>query len=351
MSVTLGIVGAGNIAGPYITDLQTSNQLTIAGLTDALPERARALADEHGLRVYDSLDALLADDGVDLVVNLTIHHAHYAVNKACLEAGKHVYSEKPLALTFQQAKELVGLAQAKGLRLAAAPFTSLFESHQTAWRYVRAGELGRVRLVYAEANWGRMETWHPHPEAYYGVGPLRDVGVYPLTFLTGVFGPVRKVTSYATTLKADRVTLSGDAFELGGPDFTVCMLEHASNVLTRLTANFYVTHSSKQGGVEIHGDERSLFLSSWLWPSGTVEVAGFNAPYKRVPLENSFVGEEMQWGTGVKNLVGHMLDGTPHLGTGAHAAHVVEVLEAAYASVARGEAVAVTSNFDLPEPV
>ena len=348
--LTLGIVGAGNIAGPYIADLKNDPNVRVKGMTDAALERARTLAAEHNLIVYDSLAALLADGEIDLVVNLTIHHAHFEVNKQCLEANKHVYSEKPLALRYSEAKKLVDLADAKGLRLGAAPFTFLYESHQVAWDWVRAGKLGRVRLVYAEVNWGRMESWHPNPAPYYEVGPLADVGVYPLTFLTAVFGPVREVTALTTTLKKDRMTLDGEAFELSSPDFWLCVLKHASGVLTRLTANFYVTHSSKQGGVEIHGDARSLFLSSWLWPNGKVEVADFNEPYKPLPLEKTFGEKEIYWGTGLRDMVSSMTRREPHRTTGAHAAHIVEVLEAAHTSSATGESVRVNSDFPPPAP-
>ena len=141
--------------------MQNDPNATVKGVTDLSKERAQALADEYGVQVYENLETLLADDEVDLIVNLTIHHAHFEVNKACLEAGKHVFSEKPLALEYQEAKTLVDLAGAKGLRLGSAPFTLLYETHQSAWRTVRSGELGRVRLAYAELNWGRMETWHP----------------------------------------------------------------------------------------------------------------------------------------------------------------------------------------------
>ena len=345
--LTLGIVGAGNIAGPYLEDLRNDPNVTVKGITDISLERARALADEYGIELYESLDAILGDDAIDLIVNLTIHHAHYEVNKACLEAGKHVFSEKPLALEYQEAKELVELADANGLRLGAAPFTLLYETHQSAWRTVLSGELGRVRLVYAELNWGRMETWHPHPQPYYEVGPLRDVGVYPLTFLTALFGPVREVTAHAATLKDDRVTMDGEAFTLEQPDFLVCLYRHDSGVLTRLTANFYVTHSSKQQGIEIHGDEKSLFLSSWLWPSGEVEVAEFNEPYEvRTEVE-----QEVRWGTGVREMVASILADEPHRTTGAHAAHIVEILEATYRSISTGESTAVTSDFEPLEPL
>ena len=347
MSLTLGVVGAGNIAGPYIEDLQNDPNITVKGVTDISLERAQDLADEYSVERYDSLGAMLGDDEIDLIVNLTIHHAHFEINKACLEAGKHVFSEKPLALEYREAAELVELADARGLRLGAAPFTLLYETHQSAWRTVLSGELGRVRLAYAELNWGRMETWHPHPQPYYEVGPLRDVGVYPLTFLTALFGPVREVTAHGATLKDDRVTMEGEAFTLEQPDFLVCLYRHASGVLTRLTANFYVTHSSKQQGIEIHGDEKSLYLSSWLWPTGEVEVAEFNEPYER----RTEVEREVRWGTGVREMVSSILAGKPHRTTGAHAAHIVEVLEATYRSVSAGKPITVASDFEPPEPL
>ena len=340
MTLTLGIVGAGNIAAPYLDDLQDDPNLTVKGVTDVSPEKARALADSYGLQVYEDLNALLADDEINLVVNLTIHHAHYEVTKQCLNAGKHVYSEKPLALRYDEAKELVELAAAKGLRLGAAPFTFLYETHQVAWEYVRAGKLGEVRLVYADANWGRMESWHPDPAPYYKVGPLADVGVYPLTFLTALFGPIREVTALTRTLKPKRETLGGEPFKLDAPDFWLCLFEHASGVVTRLTANFYVTHSSKQeSGIEIHGDNKSLFISSWLWPGGTVEVAEFNEPYEKLPLQQSFGEKEIHWGTGLRDMVSRMLRGEPHRTTGAHAAHIVQLLDAARTSAETGEPV------------
>ena len=346
MTLTLGIVGAGNIAAPYLEDLQDDPNLSVKGITDVSVEKAQTLADSYGLQVYEDLDALLADNAIDLVVNLTIHHAHYAVTKQCLNAGKHVYSEKPLALNYTEAKELVDLAEAEGLRLGAAPFTFLYETHQVAWNYVRAGKLGEVRLVYADANWGRMETWHPDPAPYYEVGPLADVGVYPLTFLTALFGPVREVTALTRTLKPKRETLGGESFALHDPDFWLCLLEHTSGVTTRLTANFYVTHSSQQeSGIEIHGDDRSLFISSWLWPNGTVEIAEFNEPYEKLPLEQTFGEKEIHWGIGVRDMVSSMLRNEPHRTTGAHAAHIVEVLDAARASAEAGKPVQINPDW------
>src|SRR5829696_353278 len=146
----IGIVGCGNIAGPYATDSRTHAELALVAATDLDEERVVAFAATHGCRAHRSLDDLLADDEVDIVVNLTVHQAHYDVTKQALEHGKHVYSEKPLALRADQARELVGLATSRGVRLGCSPSTFLGEAQQTATAIVRGGGLGTVRAVYAD---------------------------------------------------------------------------------------------------------------------------------------------------------------------------------------------------------
>ena len=131
---------------------------------------------------------MLADDAVDVVVNLTVPSAHAEVTRRCLDAGKHVHAEKPLALGGPEARALAEYAAEQGVRLSCAPATLLGDAQQTAWKLVRDGSLGRVRAAYAEANWGRIERWHPGPESLYEVGPLVDVAVYPITILTAMFG-------------------------------------------------------------------------------------------------------------------------------------------------------------------
>src|SRR5689334_22423347 len=190
----IAIIGCGNIATAYAETLRPYKHIEMLGATDIDQARAHRYVETYGGRVYGTLEDILGDETVDLVVNLTIHHAHFTVIKQCLNAGKHVYSEKPLSLMAQEAWELVDLANLKGLRLSCAPITLLGEAQQTAWKIIREGLLGTVRLAYAEANWGRIESWHPAPGPFYEVGPLFDVGVYPLTILTAIFGPAHKVT-------------------------------------------------------------------------------------------------------------------------------------------------------------
>ncbi len=343
--IRVAVVGAGNIAGPYTENLLSYPETDLLGITDLVRDKAEALAAKRGVRVYPDLSALLADGTVDLVVNLSIHHAHFEVTKACLEGGKHVYSEKPLAMRYEEAQELVELAESKNLRLGCSPFTFLGEAQQAAWRLVRDGRLGPVRVAYAEVNWGRIESWHPAPAPFYEVGALFDVGVYPLTLLTAMFGPARRVSAQGRVLYPNRRGKTGEPFTVATPDFVTAMLDLEGGVLVRLTTNFYVTQRGKQTGVELHGDAGSLHLSSWQNPDASLEFAPFGKPYEPVPLQDL---PGLQWGRGVREMAAAMLADRPHRATGAHAAHIVDILNAVKTSIATDRSVAIDSSFPAP---
>ena len=343
--MNVALVGAGVIAVRYAECIRAQPRLTLLGATDPLPGRAAAL----GAVDYPSLDALLADDAVELVVVLTPPSLHAAVARAALEAGKHVYSEKPLALDPDEARSLGELAQRAGVRLSSAPGTLLGEAQQTAWKFVREGGVGDVRVVYAEANWGRIESWHPTPESLYEVGPFTDVGVYPVTILAAMFGPIRRVTAYATTLEPERTRKDGLRFTLSGPDFYVAVLEHEQGVVTRLTASFWVS-PSKQRGLEFHGDRGSLWMPTWQEFDSRLEVTDDGETYTPVPyLREPYAG--IDWARALVDLADAVRDGRPHRLSAELAAHVVEVLAAVRASAAGAGTVAVGSPFTAPQPL
>lgn len=346
--MNVAIVGCGNIASSYSKDIKKKANLKLIGFYDIEQSRAEAFANEHGGRAYSTLEDVLADEDIDIVVNLTIFEAHYAVVKQALEAGKHVYSEKPLALRYREAKELVELAKAKGLRLACAPITFLGEAPQTAMKLIGEGKLGQVRVVYAEVNHGRIESWHPNPAPFYAVGPMLDVGVYPLALTTALFGPARAVTAFARTLKADRVTKTGEPFSISAPDFYVVLIEF-DGVLMRLSANFYVSARTHQGeGVEFHGDKGSLHLHSWFMADSKLEYADFGEAYAPVPLVREPTAG-LDWARGLEDFAEAIATGRPSRVTGEHAAHVVEILEATNSAVVTGKRVGLSSSFTPPE--
>jgi predicted dehydrogenase len=345
----VALVGCGNIADRYAKSIAGSSALELAGATDVLPGRADELVGEFGGIAYPSLEELLADEAVDTVVNLTAPQAHAEVSAQSLEAGKHVHTEKPVALRYEEAKDLAELADRRGVRLSAAPATLLGEAQQTAWKLVREGAIGRVRATYAEANWGRIESWHPSPQALYAAGPVVDVGIYPLTILTAMFGPARRVLAYATTLEPDRSTLDGTSFRPQRPDFTAAVVELESGVVVRLTATFWV-RPGRQRGLEFHGDESSLYLASWGEFDSRLEQSSDGEEFAPVPLvREPYPG--IGWGRALEDLAEAIETGRPHRASAGHAAHVVELLNAIERSAAEGSAVAVESEFVRPEPM
>ncbi|GHF53561.1 putative dehydrogenase [Deinococcus metalli] len=345
------IVGCGVIATPYAEGFADFPTLRLHGCFDVDASKRDAFAAAQGCRPYPSLEAALADPDADLIVNLTVLPAHYDVTKRALEAGKHVFSEKPLAASSAQAQELVALARDRGVRLGCAPVTHLGHAQQRAGQELRAGRIGPVRVIYAEANHARIETWHGAPHSFYRVGPLRDVGVYPLGVITSIFGPARRVWAYGTAVKPERVTKRGEPFEVEAPDWYVAVIELAAGPVVRLTASFYVTDRGKQPeAIEFHGDDGQLFLAHWFSPSAALEVAAFGQGY--APLEDFTPStQEFRWAVALDEMARAIAEGRPHRVSGEQAAHLVEILEAAHLSIERGGAVELTTTFTAPEPL
>ena len=350
----VAVVGCGNIASSYGEALNTRPEIEILGASDIDVTRAEEWAAKHGGRAYGSLDEVLADPQVEVVINLTIQHAHVEVVTKALEAGKHVHSEKPLAPTFAEAQQLVALAESKGLRLSCAPVTWLGEAQQTAWKLVRGGRVGTPRVAYAAVDWARIETWHPNPVPFYATGPVGDVAVYPISMLTAWFGPVRRVTADGGVLLPDRVTKDGKPFVVSKTDFAVAMLEFHNGMRARLSANFYVGDpADRRAGYEIHGDNGSI-RSEWFAATAPLEIGSFGEPYHPVSLarEPAGAGEwYCDWSAGVFELWRALREGAPHPTGGEQAAHVVEIIEAVETAIQTGRRIELTSTFDAPPPL
>lgn len=350
----IAVVGCGNIAGQYGDALKQYNEIKILGAHDLDASRAKDWVSKYGGQVYTSLDAVLADPQVEAVVNLTIQQAHVEVITKCLQAGKHVHSEKPLAPTFSEARKLVDLAMSRGLRLSCAPVTWLGEAQQTAWNLIREGRIGTPRVAYAAVDWGRIETWHPNPAPFYAAGPVFDVAVYPISLLTAWFGPVRKVSAGGGLLLPERVTKDGKPFRVTTEDWTAAVLEFASGLLVRLTANFYVMNASQwQATLDFHGDAGSI-NTEWFAATAPVRLCANGGKYHRIPPVREPLGTGrwyVDWAAGVVGLWRGLRFSQPHPTTGAHAAHVVEIMEAVHRSLREGRSIHLTGDFHPPEPM
>jgi predicted dehydrogenase len=262
----IAIVGCGFVADYYMSTLQDYPQLTITGVMDRNPDRATHFAQHHNLYCYPTLAALLEDASVALVLNLTNPRNHFEVSQVCLEAGKHVYSEKPLAMTLDKAQALVNLAQAKGLYLSCAPCNLLSETAQTIWRALRENVVGSVRVIYAEMDDGLLHKmpyrqWKsssgtPWPaKDEFEVGCTLEHAGYYITWLAAFFGPITSLTAFASCQVPDKQT--DECLEPNyTPDFSVACLQFASGVVARLTCSIVAPHNH---ALTIVGDKGILY--------------------------------------------------------------------------------------------
>ena len=259
------MLGCGYVANMYRLTLPAHPELTLAGVFDRERARAETMARLTGATAYPSFEALLADDAVPLVLNLTNPHAHYETTRVLLEAGKHVWTEKPLAMRLDEAQALVALAEERGLALASAPTTLMNPVAQTVWKAIRDGAIGRVRLVYAEMDDGMVPrapvakwineagvAWPAADE--YEVGCTVEHAGYVLSWLCAFFGPVEALTAHAEIVLLDKIpglTLAP------APDFSVAGLRFRDGTVARMTNGIYADHDHR---LAFWGDEGALIV-------------------------------------------------------------------------------------------
>ncbi|PTL85177.1 Gfo/Idh/MocA family protein [Vitiosangium sp. GDMCC 1.1324] len=294
----IAIVGTGYVADYYLRTLPRHPQLELVGVMDRDGPRAERFARHHRVsKVYRTYEELLADGRVECVVNLTNPGSHYALTKAALEAGKHVYSEKPLATEMAQAEELVAIAESRGLRLASAPCTVLGETAQTMWKALREERIGRVRLVYAELDDGpihlmkperwRSESGSPWPmKDEYEVGCTMQHAGYYITWLVAFFGPAVRVASFSTVLTPDK----GVEVDRLTPDFSVACIEFQSGTVARLTHSIYAPYNH---GMRLIGDRGMLSTNEcWVYdaPVQLGRRDGLGLKAEKNPIKARLVG-------------------------------------------------------------
>jgi len=350
MKLRIAVVGCGGICNEYgLHILKYADVLEIAGATDLDRSRADAFCHEYGGKSYESFDEVLSDPSVDVVLNLTVHRAHFELNRQALLAGKHVYSEKPMAMTYEQAKELAMLSHKVNRRMAAAPITFLGEGIQTTAKLLEKNLIGSLRLVYAEVNWGQINRWIPAPASYFAVGPLLDVGVYAITALTFLLGPVRRVWGYSTVLQNPRRGSDGVEVPVTAADFTTGIMEFESGVVARLTTNYYVPMETQRHlrGFEFHGDEGSVVVNDYHNFDAVCKLIPYGENGLEIPLLRDGA-PYMDRAIGLVDLAEAIEEDRPHRSSAEHAAHVIEIMEGLQASADRCEKITIHSCFEQP---
>lgn len=329
--LTVGIIGTGNISDAYLRAAPRFPMLRVVACADANPDVAAAKAAAWSIEAL-SVKALLADPRIDIVLNLTTPQHHVDIGIAALAAGKHVYAEKPLAVSLADGLRLRDAARDFGLRVGSAPDTFLGGAHQTARHALDGGAIGRVVAGSAHMMVPGHESWHPNPEFYYqsGGGPMLDMGPYYLTCLINLLGPVRAVSGMQSMPRDSRTIGSGPR---AGQSFAVAVPTHISGLLDfetgaqiTLTTSFDVWKHG-HNHIELYGTTGSMIISDPNQFEGAIQVSDRGGDWAEVPQIHAY-------GTGNHRILGladmaHAIrENRPHRAGVDLALHVLEVMEA-----------------------
>ena len=274
----VGILGCGNISTTYFKLSPLFKGLKVLACADINMDAARLRAEEYQVKAQ-TVDELLANDELDVIVNLTIPDAHFPISKRILEAGKHVYSEKPLVLTLEQGEELRRIAKEKGLAVGCAPDTFLGGAHQLARKFIDDGGIGRVTSGTCHVMSPGMEMWHPNPDFFFlpGGGPILDLGPYYIANLINLIGPVKRVGGMTSMASETRTITSqprnGETIPVKTPTTIQALLEFVSGATVTLTASWDVW-SHRHANMELYGTEGSLYVPDPNFFGGVVEASG-----------------------------------------------------------------------------
>lgn len=284
----VGIIGCGNISAAYLRLSPMFRAIEIRACADINPAAAKARAEEFDIKAL-TIDELLQNDDIDIVVNLTIPDAHYAVTKQILAAGKHAYSEKPLVLSMEQGLELKALADRRNLRVGCAPDTFLGGAYQLARREVDRGHVGRITSGTCHVMSHGMEHWHPNPDFFFkrGGGPILDLGPYYIANLINLIGPVQRVAALTSAATPTRTILSeprkGEIIPVETPTTIHALLQFEQGATITLSASWDVW-SHRHANMELYGTEGSLYLPDPNFFGGDVQLVKPGQP--AITVEN-----------------------------------------------------------------
>jgi predicted dehydrogenase len=364
----VGVVGCGSISDTYLRNIPLFEGLRLRACSDQHPEVAAEQAARFEIEALDS-DALLRRDDIDIVVNLTVPNAHFVVSHAALTAGKHVYSEKPLAVALQDGRRLVAEAEARGLALGCAPDSFLGAGGRLARRIVDDGRVGRILAGTACIMSHGMEHWHPDPEFYYqpGGGPILDLGPYYLTALVNLLGPVARVQAHGSIGLPERILTAegprqGQRIRVATPTTVMALLEFAAGARVSLTASWEVWKHSHPV-IELYGTEGSMRVPDPNVFGATVDYTERDGDWQVVDSSPAPFGRpnwhSRAWpasrppqanyrGIGLAELASAVMQGTPHRSSGRLALHVLETMHAILEAAETGGTVAVGSPVERP---
>ena len=339
----IGIIGCGDISEAYLKGAARSQLIRVKSCADLKTEAAQAKASEFGTTAVP-VEALLADPDIEIVVNLTVPLAHGPVSRQIITAGKHVYSEKPLAARFTEAQALMLAAAGRGVRVGCAPDTFLGAAHQACRRAIDAGRIGRPIAGAAAVLSHGIEHWHPNPEFFFkrGGGPIHDIGPYYVTQLVNLLGPVSRVAAQASTASPTRTVTSeprrGQVIEVEVPTTVNGVLSFASGANVSLSASWDVW-KHRRLPFEIYGTEGSMLVPDPNFFGGAPQITERDSDWQeldtsahpfRTPNRTLRSGARVADYriVGLLDMAAALRQGRAHRANGDLALHVLEVLDA-----------------------
>ncbi|MCE9591762.1 MAG: Gfo/Idh/MocA family oxidoreductase [Planctomycetes bacterium] len=356
--VRVGIIGCGNISSSYLTNARKFPILEVMTLADLDVERAKARAREFSVPKACSVAELLADETIEIVINLTIPAVHAEVALQCIAAGKHVISEKPLAVTREDGKKVLAAAKKAKLRVGGAPDTFLGAGHQLARKLLDDGAIGRPVAATAYMMSHGHESWHPDPEFYYkpGGGPMFDMGPYYITDLLQILGPARRVSGIASIAIPERTITSkpkhGTKIKVETPDHVTGNIEFENGCIATVITSFATWYGQYYSPITIFGTEGTLMVP---------DPNGFDGEVK-VWRNDKHQGKEFQpvpfvhrlgYGrsVGAADMAYAIRSGRPHRASGEQAYATLDIMEGFLDASRTGKNHVVKAKYDRPAPL
>lgn len=372
-ALKVGVIGCGAICGIYITNIKKHyKDVDVVSCSDLYMEKALATKEKYGLEKAYTTEEMLADPEIDIVLNLTVPNVHYELNKAILKAGKHIYCEKPLAVTAEQASEIAELAKELGLRVSSAPDIFLGGPIQTARKLIDEGAIGDVLGFTANFCSPGSEFWHPTPQFLYepGGGPMKDMGPYFITALISLLGPVKEVYCCAKASFPTR-DIHGEDFEVLVPTHYAGILKFDNGVYGNINMSFDTWHHELPY-LEVYGTNGMLSIPDPNMTSGEVKAflaEPFKAKMKTLTDINdqqeleygeskltyynnipcAYSGGMNMRGIAVQEMAMAIREGRPHRASAEMGAHVVEVLSALEKSSEKQLPISISTTCERPE--
>lgn len=365
----IGIIGCGVISETYFRLTPSFRDLTIVGCADIVPAAAKARAEQYSVRAM-TVDEMLKSDEIGVVINLTVPTVHYDVTHSILSAGKHAYSEKPLALDAKQAKKLVAEADRRGLKLGCAPDTFLGGGGQTARRLIDKGTIGKVVSGTAHVLSHGMEHWHPNPGFFFqpGAGPMLDLGPYYVTALVNLLGPVKAVAAMAKSGFSHRLVtadgpMKGKKVKVTTPTTINAIFEFHSGAEVTIATSWDVWKHGHGNPIELYGTNGSMLVPDPNFFGGKVIYSERDGDYAEIDAELApFGAPNYQGRPGTPMRSNYRMLGVADLVDAAHrnreprcsgrlAAHVLDVMESTLVSAATRKFVTLKSEVARPKPL